>query len=506
LRTVQSARDARADYLAARLATENAKMEALNLLECQGHASWREVAEQYVVIASLEAARRATQQLEAYLDAIEKRLQNIGDEGFCAAAKNFDSRTEPPAELALNDPAALRDCNLRLAAYHAAAQGELTAAQISLVRHQLRFDAYEKLHARGHITEQQLEVHRDSVAEAKLFVMRLTEERSEMLQAYELLRAAATTDDETNQVADLVLTAVNDPATPADDPGAAAYLPDKLPVPTLADAAALELILNVQRSQYDAMAYIEANGAKLAMLEQLQQRLERAGSMSESRERELQFVQLDIDYVRSLSLAARERLQSFRLAEGCFVRHGLVKVATYDASTSLGTALTRHSHSANDVQALPSIEWNGRRQVPQLSKNLDPPFGGAEARPPLSPLPPGDNAFWYHGACLQPRFWCADQRDSGVASDVPDRAAFYLVPYVSRYRPIDSYWDYYEFGRLRPEIYFRAPSAPTPGVPPWYLPGSPQNYPYPPADGYLHVRSRFGVSRSLDARTARRIR
>jgi hypothetical protein len=474
LRAAVSASDARTKHTTERRAKENSKLKSLYLLKSHGHSSWREVADQEVVVAALSAELRAVEQFKEFSESVAQRFQDIAGDRSWPADEAVDHSKQQLWECVSDGLAAeLRDCALPLAACHAAARGELTAAEISLARHQLRLDAYQKLYAQALISERELQRFRDAVSAAESHVARLKQERANRIQAYAMLRRTAAPGDD-SAPNDLQLTAAGDPAVLANEPVATASSPDELPSSALYDASLLEHILDVRRCQYDTMACIDASSVKLDMLEQLSDKLERAGDKSESRQRELEFVRLDIEYVRALVLAAQERLKSLQLGEVYTIR--LFETA-YDAPIRAEPALMRSGVRANYVGAS------------------------------LNPLPPRDGSFIQYGACLQPRLSHFDRsEDDSVASDRPDRTGVYFMPHMSRFGTIDSYSDYYEFGRLRPEVYFRGSRAPTPGVPPWYLPGSPQNYPYPSHVRSLHVRSQFGVSQRLEARTARESR
>jgi hypothetical protein len=68
------------DVCSARMAREQWKLEKLELLRNRGHASWREVARQQVVVETVEAQRHAADQFAAYLAALRRRVERNGDQ------------------------------------------------------------------------------------------------------------------------------------------------------------------------------------------------------------------------------------------------------------------------------------------------------------------------------------------------------------------------------------------------------------------------------------------
>jgi hypothetical protein len=238
----------------------------------------------------------------------------------------------------------VRQAALRVAAAEARANGEERAAKIALQRQQLRLQAMEQLHASGHADRAELEDARERVAEAKSLVEELRNRQASLNDAYERLKSS---------VRELAPAA----SSPAED--SLRYLdaensgdvPDveSCPLLLLADPVAVRHLIDLRRQYYDTAAQRGALEHKLTLLKTLSTRLQQAASanrpiasrglppsssggdlqavLTAGKQRELEFLNLDIRYSRAQLQAAEERLQILALEDARFVRQCLLQQA-----------------------------------------------------------------------------------------------------------------------------------------------------------------------------------
>lgn len=401
--------------LDARLAREKARLAGLVQLRSRGQATWREVAEQQVVVASLAAERKGADEHSAFVAKFSKRAE--GAEPDQAERSMSCFYHGPTLQVATRN---LLEAKVR-------AVGELRVAEVALKRQRIQLTALEQLFAKGCASERELAQARDNVRDADLLVERLASERLSRIKSFEIpsqLPASAGADccGAPNETLDI--------------------RPDALPPSLLANPASVQGLLELRGGRGTATAASEAIAAQLEFVKALLDRLTKAKIRSAGAEREIEHVRLDVEHSQALQLAAQERMQLLRLKEQQFVamclEQGSVEplgqesipwlISAQPQRTVTDRSLPNHCgrrrpYSTHDANALTERELSGWTMQGKVTRGV---FGSA------------------------------------TAADIGLREP--------------AYSDYYEFGIRRTDLPPRIRSGFAPGGIPWYLPGSPTNF------------------------------
>jgi len=415
----------------------------------------------------------------------------------------------------------LAQATLRVAHAEANATGELRAAEFALRRLELRLQALQKLQSDGFAdrVEAELDAARQEVDKAVQRIEQLRKQHANLHQSYRSLAASLEQSNSVDSSRSKQSLDNTDSVDSLDLPGAETW-----PLSLLTDKEVVCHLLDIRRELYETVARRDALALKLAVLARCSERLESIAERSQGettarqdaagandfkaalthgQSGEIESLKLDISYESAMLQAARERLHILALEENRFLQQC---IAQQNAPNQGG----RNSVANNFV----SLNFADR----VVTQNIQSAFSGCsylETRDfdttesalvswriadrdncmPTSypcgirPLRYGSTSYYRPstqvGISSSPSsFSFSFPTSVNRLSTYPaynERYPAYndnqsLEPFEKQTQSrLPSYERAYPFGILRADLRSQQPV----GFLPWYLPGSPANYPYP---------------------------
>ena len=420
----------------------------------------------------------------------------------CGEVKTFVTAGSHPA---------LRELTLQVAEAESHATGALQAAEIELQRCELRLHALQELQSKGFAdrVETELDAARKHLAAAVLRVEQFRRQQVNLIQAYQSIQAPR---DATIPV----VLARHPNSLPAaagrdaiDGPAWEAW-----PLPLLTDVQIIRHLMELRRESCETNARREALLLEWAMLESYSAKLESIAekrdadsgqpqqaigqadlksSLLEGLRAEIQALRLDMRHVSASQQAAEERLHILALEERRFVQQCLAQRKTSDQSDDASTTVQfvglhlpdslmphkvafggpRHDQPTS-FDYLESRDWESRESALEIvvwcatsQGSADYPSGIGLPRPSTPRRINRGTAYPSRRSSLMP------EPLSTYPVDNEFRSTRFHPP-EQRDRLGSSYGRDYPFGILRSDLRSQQPV----GAVPWYLPGSPTNYPY----------------------------
>lgn len=395
------------------IAREKASLEKLAQLHSKRQATWREVAEQHVTVASLEAKRKAAREFADFVVALRESAENARDD-ISQSGQSYCTD--------------LRIAALRLNAALAQAGGELRAAEISLRREQQRLAAKERLFAAGFASALEIKQARHNRQAAAELVEKLAFERAARREAYEALVGCSGDSAIREPIEKLEMDDVR---------------PESLPSRMFSHSAGLGKLLRLRQSRCAAVASGATIGAQRQMCEELMLRLTASQKRGAHMECEIEQAFLDVELLKARQVDASERVTILRLAEKCLVAQCLEEPSAVSIVTALSPEFAGLTATAllGEAQRLSA--------VPERASHAAPT--------PPSRLRESNIIDWIISG--------RNPREISRATYFPGSRS-----------PEPIYFDYYQSGIRRTDLPHQVREQFAPGSIPWYLPGSPTNF------------------------------